>query len=215
MVSQLSGSETVNKRQAAIYISVIFLTLTAISYLFWDIPLTIYCRELNPSIKKIAEIITPLGITTWYIVTAMVLYLFFRFVYKNNLNAARSLFVFLSLGLTGIFITLLKWITGRHRPSELFNHGSFGFDYCGVGYELTSFPSGHAQTMFTLATALTILFPRWGLPLFFVAVAVSISRIILTAHYLSDVIAGACIGILFTLAVKYLFDRKQIELTGK
>jgi membrane-associated phospholipid phosphatase len=205
----------VNKRPVAIYISVICLIMTVISYLFWDIPSAIYCRELNPSIKNIAELITILGITTWYIVVSLVLFLFFRFIYKNKLNEARSLFVFLSLSLTGIFITIIKWIAGRHRPIDLFNQGSFGFDYCGVGYELTSFPSGHAQTMFTLATALTILFPRWGLPLFFIAGAVSISRIILTAHYLSDVIAGACIGILFTLAVKYLFDRKQIELTRK
>ena len=76
-------------------------------------------------------------------------------------------------------------------------------NYFGIGYELTSFPSGHAQTAFALATALTILFPRWGIPLFIVAGAVGISRIILTSHYLSDVIAGAGIGILFTLAVKY------------
>lgn len=42
-----------------------------------------------------------------------------------------------------------------------------------------------------------------------------ISRIILTSHYLSDVIAGAGIGILLTMAVKYFFDRKKINLTVK
>ena len=203
-----------NKRLVAIYLSIICLTMTVVSYLFWDIPLAMYCRELNPVIKKIAEFITPLGVTTWYIVASLVLYLFFRFVYKNKLNEARSLFIFLSLSLTGIFITIFKWLAGRHRPIDFFNHGYYGFDFFGIGYELTSFPSGHAQTMFTLATALTILFPRWGIPLFFVAGAVSISRIILTSHYLSDVIAGAGVGILFTLAVKYYFDRKQIKLSG-
>lgn len=137
------------------------------------------------------------------------------FVYKNNLNATRSLFVFLSLSFTGIFITVFKWIAGRYRPIELFNHGNFGFDYFGVGYELTSFPSGHAQTVFTLATALTILFPRRGVPLFIVAILVSASRIILTSHYLSVVITGAGAGILCTMLIKYLLDRKQIKLTEK
>jgi len=65
------------------------------------------------------------------------------------------------------------------------------------------FPSGHAQTAFALAASLTILFPRWGVPLFVAATAVGISRIILTSHYLSDVIAGAGIGILLTMAVQY------------
>jgi membrane-associated phospholipid phosphatase len=205
----------VNKKKTAIYISVVCLIMIVVSYLFWDIPLTIYCRQLNPALISIADIITRLGISTWYIVASVILYLFFRYIYKDILNAARSLFVFLSLSLTGIFIDILKWITGRYRPIELFNHGCSGFGYFKTGYEWTSFPSGHAQTAFTLATALTILFPRWGIPLFIIAGAVAISRVILTAHYLSDVIAGAGIGILLTMAIKYFFDRKQIKLTGK
>jgi len=44
------------------------------------------------------------------------------------------------------------------------------------------------------------------------ATAVGISRIILTSHYLSDVIAGAGIGILLTMAVQYFFDMKKIEI---
>jgi membrane-associated phospholipid phosphatase len=203
----------VNKTKTAMYISTICLIMTVVSYLLWDIPLTKYCRELNPDLINIADIITRLGISTWYIVASAILFLFFRYIYKDNLNAARSLFVFLSLSITGIFINVLKWIGGRYRPIELFNHGHFGFGYFGAGYELTSFPSGHAQTAFTLATALTILFPRWGIPFFVVAVTVGISRIILTSHYLSDVIAGAGIGILLTIAIKYFFDRKQINLT--
>lgn len=205
------------KRWIAAYIFVFCSTMTIVSCLYWDITLTKYCQTLSPAIKNIAEVITTFGIATWYIVASIIVYLFFRFIYKNNLYAAQSLFVFLSLSITGILITLLKWIVGRHRPIDLFNHGIYGFGHFGVGYgyELTSFPSGHAQTAFTLATALTILFPRWGVPVFVVAVAVGISRIVLTSHYLSDVIAGAGVGILFTLAVKYLFDRKQIKLTEK
>jgi len=204
----------VKKRWIAVYIFVFCSIMTVVSCLYWDINLTKYCQTLSPTIKNIAEVITTFGIATWYIVVSFILYLFFRFIYKNKLNASRSLFIFLSLSVTGIFIDILKWIAGRHRPVDLFNHGYFGFDYFGVGYELTSFPSGHAQTAFTLATALTILFPRWGIPLFVFAGTVSISRIILTSHYLSDVIAGAGVGILCTLAVKYLFDRKRIKLTG-
>jgi membrane-associated phospholipid phosphatase len=174
-----------------------------------------YCHTLNHSIIDIFEIITALGITKWYLIASTVLYLFFGFIYKKKLQSMRSLFVLFSLSLCGIVLHLIKWIAGRHRPIDLFNHGYFGFNYFGIGYELTSFPSGHAQTAFTLATALTILFPRWGIPAFIVAGAVGISRIILTSHYLSDVIAGAGVGILFTFAVKYCFDYKQIKLTRK
>jgi membrane-associated phospholipid phosphatase len=205
----------VKERRIAAYIFTACLLLTILSYYFWDIPLTRYCQTLNRSIIDIFEIITALGITKWYLIASAVLYLFFGFIYKNKLQSMRALFVLCSLSLCGIVLHLIKWIAGRHRPIDLFNHGYFGFNYFGIGYELTSFPSGHAQTAFTLATALTILFPRLGIPAFLVAGAVGISRIVLTSHYLSDVIAGAGVGILFTLAVKYLFDRKQIKLTGK
>lgn len=196
---------------AALVFLVCFIAVIP-SYLFWDIPLVIYCKELDPAIRHIADIITRLGVATWYIVGSFALFLFFRFIYKNRLNASRFLFIFLSLGFTGIFITIFKWIAGRHRPVNFFQHGYYGFDFFGVGYELTSFPSGHAQVVFTVATALTILFPRWGAPLFVSAAVISSSRIILASHYLSDVIAGAAVGILCTMAIKHYFDRKQIEL---
>jgi membrane-associated phospholipid phosphatase len=189
--------------------------MTIVSYYFWDIPLTKYCQTLSRSVTNMAEIITLFGITQWYIVASIGFFLFFRFIYKNDLHAARSLFVFLSLGISGIVITFVKWIAGRHRPVNFFQHGFFGFDFFGVGYELTSFPSGHAQTVFALATAITIIFPRWGIPAFIFAIVVSISRIILTAHYLSDVIAGAGVAILCTMAIKCIFDWKKITLSPR
>jgi membrane-associated phospholipid phosphatase len=199
------------ERWIATAISVFSLLLIIISYFFWDIPITKYCKTLNPSILQMAEVVTIFGITTWYLVGSIVFYAFFHYIYKNSRYAAQSLFVFLSLSITGIFINLIKWIAGRHRPIDLFNSGHFGFDYFGQVYELISFPSGHAQTAFTLATALTILYPRCGIPVFIMATAVGISRIILTSHYLSDVIAGASIGIIGTQLIKYYFDRYQFN----
>jgi membrane-associated phospholipid phosphatase len=189
-----------------------FFILTIVSYLFWDIPLTKYCYGLNRSILDVAEIITVFGITRWYLIASALFFLIFKFIYKNKLYSSQFLFMFSSLSVCGLILLLIKWIAGRHRPIDLFNNGFFGFDYFGVGYELTSFPSGHAQTAFTLATVITVLFPRWGIPAFIAASLIGISRIVLTSHYLSDVFAGAGVGILFTLAVKYVFDRYHIEL---
>jgi membrane-associated phospholipid phosphatase len=199
------------KRWIATPVSVICLTSIIISYFYWDISITKYCLTLSPGIKKTAAIITAFGLATWYLVGSIIFYVFYRFIHKDNRYAERALFFFLSLSIAGIFNTLLKWIAGRHRPIDLLNPGYFGFDYFGLTYEVTSFPSGHAQTAFTLATALTILFPRWGIPVFIIAGAVAISRIILISHYLSDVIAGAGIGIVCTLTVKYYFDRYKFH----
>ena len=203
------------KRRAAIYVLAICIILTIISYVFWDIPLAEYCRTLSRDVIDIAEIITPFGITKWYLIGSFLFFLIFRFIYKNKLYSSEFLFMFSSLSCSGLTLVLIKWLAGRHRPIDFFSHGYFGFDYFGLGYDLTSFPSGHAQTAFSLAVALTILFPRWGILAFIAAGAVSLSRIVLTSHYLSDVIAGAAVGILGTLAVKYVFDRRNIELSRK
>jgi membrane-associated phospholipid phosphatase len=214
-VPQLSGNKAMKKRWIVVYVFGACFILTIASYLFWDIPLTKYCHNLSRSVLNAAEIITAFGVASWYIVASALFFLIFKFIYKNKLYSSQFLFMFSSLSVCGLILILIKWIAGRHRPIDLFNNGFFGFDYFAVGYDLTSFPSGHAQTAFTLATVITILFPRWGIPVFIAASLIGISRIVLTSHYLSDVFAGAGIGILFTLAVKYVFDKYNLDLAGQ
>lgn len=125
----------------------------------------------------------------------------------------KMLFLLIAISASGLMNTLIKWIAGRNRPVNLFNHGLFGFDFFETVYELNSFPSGHALIPFSLATALSILFPRFGFLAFVPATAIALSRVVITVHYLSDVIAGAVIGVVCTLSVKYYFDRYKIELT--
>lgn len=127
----------------------------------------------------------------------------------------RVLFLFVSISASGLINMLIKWIAGRNRPVNLFTDGRYGFDYFRMIHESTSFPSGHTVTAFTLAAAVGILFPRLSIPAFAAAVAIGISRVMITSHYLSDVFAGAGLGILCALAVKYVFDRYNVELVRK
>jgi len=59
-----------------------------------------------------------------------------------------------------------------------------------------SFPSGHSITAFSVAMCLSMFYPAAIAGLFFCAVSVAISRVILGMHFLSDVIAGSIIGAL-------------------
>src|SRR5262249_24630159 len=58
-----------------------------------------------------------------------------------------------------------------------------------------SFPSGHAMTSFAIAVALTHFYPDFEPLLLFCALSIGLSRIVLGMHYLTDVIAGALIGV--------------------
>ncbi len=203
----------IQKWIAAIFFFVC-LVLIAVSYFYWDIPLAIYCKGLNRSIVDIAEIVTILGESRWYYIILVPAFIYFWFLARNKLWSRRLLFLFISISASGLISTLIKWLVGRYRPSML-DKGLYGFNFFGVGYELTSLPSGHAVTAFSLAAAVNILFPRAGIAAFIIAISIGMTRIILMSHYLSDVVAGAGIGILSTLLVKYFFDRKKIELIQK
>jgi membrane-associated phospholipid phosphatase len=189
--------------------------LSVLSYYYWDIPLAYYCRSLSRSVLDIAEIITITGESRWYYIILVPAYVVVRFIVKHKIWSIRVLFLFVALSASGLINMLIKWIAGRHRPISMFNNGEFGFDYFRMIYESTSFPSGHTVTSFALAAAISILFPRWSIPAFTAAAAIGMSRIMITSHYLSDVFAGAGIGIICALGVKYYFDRFNLQLGRK
>lgn len=201
------------KRWIALLVIISGAFLACFSYSQWDIPVAYACRGLSRSVLDMAEIITAAGDSKWYFILFVPTFIFFRFVNNNRAWAMKMLFLVLAISASGLMNTLIKWIAGRNRPINLFNHGLFGFDFFETVYELNSFPSGHALIPFSLATALSILFPRVGFLAFLPAAAIASSRVLLTSHFVSDVIAGAVIGVVCTLVVKYYFDRFKIELT--
>jgi membrane-associated phospholipid phosphatase len=111
----------------------------------------------------------------------------------------------------------IKWLVGRSRPFKGFDgpdppypfrleplwHGLHGLFY----QKDLCFPSGHACTAFALATAVTLVRPRWGWVFFPLAVLVGAERILENAHYLSDVVGAAGIGAVATLVVWKLLRR--------
>jgi membrane-associated phospholipid phosphatase len=205
----------VKKRWIAAIVLLLSFVLTVVSYNYWDIPLAYYCKGLSGSVLDIAQVVTITGEAIWYYIIFVPAYIVLHFILRNKLWSMRILFLFISISSSGLINMLIKWLAGRHRPINMFNNGQYGFDYFRVIHELTSFPSGHTVTSFALAAAVSILFPRWSIPAFAAAVAIGMSRIIIISHYLSDVFAGAGIGILCVLAVKYYFDRYNLELTRK
>ncbi|QNG19760.1 phosphatase PAP2 family protein [Rhodococcus triatomae] len=64
-----------------------------------------------------------------------------------------------------------------------------------------SFPSNHAVIAFGLATAVTILVPRFAWAALPLAAVVAAGRVLQGVHYPHDVLAGSVLGISVTLAV--------------
>ena len=202
------------KRWVALIVFFSGAILSTLSYLFWDIKLAYASLRLNMVILDVANGITQAGDAFWYYVILIPAFILVRFVWKSELWSGKILYATLSLMMSGMVSTCLKWLAGRNRPNILLEDGLFGFNLFQTNfiYESTSFPSGHAVTAFALATALGFLYPRWRAFAFVAAGLIAASRVALKAHFLSDVIAGAVVGILCAIGMKYLFDRFHFDL---
>jgi membrane-associated phospholipid phosphatase len=94
----------------------------------------------------------------------------------------------------------LKLMTGRPRPRQI--PDATVWEGFGAG---TSFPSGHASFSFMIAVIISAWFPRWRWPAWMVAVFVSMSRAVTDAHFVSDVMVGAVIGIVAGVVVLWIW----------
>lgn len=105
---------------------------------------------------------------------------------------------------------LLKWIVGRGRPfvgggADVFNFVHFA----GTG-PYSSFPSSHSITAFALAFAVAAVWPRMRGVMIAYALVIAATRLVLLAHHPSDVVAGALIGIVGAMCVRYWFAARGL-----
>lgn len=110
---------------------------------------------------------------------------------KDSLNRRKSLYVGASVLSSAIISEILKYGVNRPRPFV-----TYPFIEKVASGGSPSFPSGHTSDAFSLATSISIAYPKWYiiLPSCSWALAVSYSRMDLGVHYPSDVLAGAIIG---------------------
>ncbi len=108
--------------------------------------------------------------------------------------------VLLSAAIGGLLYAVIKWSVGRVRPVkgiDPFAFHPFQAGLRGLSHaENLSFPSGHACLAFATAASLAMLLPRWRYAFYAAAAIVGLERVLENAHYLTDVIAAAAIGII-------------------
>jgi membrane-associated phospholipid phosphatase len=140
------------------------------------------------------EIATEAGDSKWILVPSLVLTVVF-WRWKREV-ALRAFVVFAAVAGSGLSANLIKILVCRYRPTAYIDHGLSGFDPFAfvIDYSRNSFPSGHATTALSAAVALGLIAPRLRYFFWLAGGIVAFSRVVITAHYASDVIAGALIG---------------------
>lgn len=110
-----------------------------------------------------------------------------------------------------VLISLFKrWLlAGATRPVMELDHSTLYFVPGVDVHAHHSFPSGHTASIFAIAFFLALTFDRKIFTALFLALAlvVASSRIYLLQHFLTDVAAGALIGVVSVVLAIVLLDR--------
>lgn len=123
---------------------------------------------------------------SWFWAAALIIAWFF----SSNFWKEWETVEFMGLAGLAAVVLAIKLMVKRKRPE-----GDWGGIYRNT--DPHSFPSGHAARAFLLAVVATALAPGWlALLLWFWAPLVALARVAMGVHYLSDIIAGAILGII-------------------
>jgi membrane-associated phospholipid phosphatase len=124
--------------------------------------------------------------------------------------AVRLGFLFLAIGLPGLIFTIAKRLVGRARPFVEGSAGPLVYRPLGWNVEYSSLPSGHAVDAFAAAMAIGTLWPRTRPVMWMYAVVIAASRVVLTAHFPSDVMVGGLVGVLGALLVRDWYAARRL-----
>ncbi len=211
----------VRERTATLWI-LLGLALIAASIAFADRPVNAWVAAQHGPFVDSLRAITQIGNSRWYLVAlpalaGLALWLRRRAggglaALRLELLAGNTLFLFAAVAVSGILTNLIKFPLGRARPKLWEQDGIFGVSPFSLDADFQGFPSGHATTLFALAAGLGLMAPRLRIPLYALAALLSFSRVAVNAHYPSDLVGGAMVGIGVTLWLRGLLARHGLAV---
>ena len=147
-------------------------------------------------LRSLAILFAHSGDSWFWLVGLGALWLFGTEYWKS-----RAVILLFSILVTAALVLVIKFTVRRRRPA-----GEWGEVYRKT--DPHSFPSGHAVRAAMLAVLALGLGPVWfGLALLIWAPLVMAARVAMGVHYLSDVLAGAVLGIGIGFLLLYLIPR--------
>lgn len=172
-------------------------------------------KQQTPDVIAPFQTLTSLGRSLWYLYP-LGLYSAYAAYRMRTKPAEKTLwlrrlqisaFIFANVALSGLAVDIIKIIVGRPRPVMLLEAGVFNqFTPFIFKSRWWSFPSGHSVTALSLALAAGLYWPRWRWALLALAGFVGASRVIVTAHFVSDVFAGFTIAVIVFMALARFFE---------
>ncbi len=184
-----------------ICLSLLAIVFILICHTMFDFAVTSYVSmnvDQQGGLHHFLHAYANVGLGWPYVVGFFLLFAVSRFKLKNDTLVLQSLYLFITVAISGLMCDILKLFFGRPRPQlylhQHLEHFTFFGPHAGRMANYTSFPSGHATTIAAVAIAVALLWRRWRMPMLLLMLTVSAARVLLLRHFVSDVIAGMLLG---------------------
>ena len=192
------------------WVTISYFLLIILSILYVDKPIAYFFHDLDlKNNMPLLNWVTKSGLGGLYIIPLFLGALFFRFINHHKKWEERFWFLWLCVLIPSLICVLLKILFGRARPDLLFNDQLYGFFGLQTRAYFWSFPSGHTTTIMGFVFGLSILFPRYCYLFLLMGLTVVSSRVMLTQHYLSDVMAASYLALLGVGLIHLWLCRKK------
>ncbi len=192
------------------------VVLLAIAFLI-DQPVSEAMQQWPDAERAFFRAITDLGKSDWLLIPTLItgliagaaLWMPLRYSWRWAMRGTVLLsgYIFATIAISGLATVLLKRIFGRARPMYIEDYGVLNlrpFEW--LDWSFHSFPSGHTTTAVALAVILrTFTNGRYHGWIIGFGLAIGMSRIVVGDHYLSDVIAGAFVGLTTAIVIRDYF----------
>lgn len=198
----------IRKFSKAVWLTVVAVAIT-VAVIPFDLAIMHYVQA-HPGAKPIFDMITEAGRSHWYLVPSIIFILYGIYLWRTKQMPEWygkyfyfAKLMFLAVATSGIFVNIIKPLAARARPREFLRDDIYGFMHWPQVWEghlsnYNSFPSGHAATALSAAVAIVLCLPKkyqfLTVPILALGCIVAASRVMVSVHYMSDVIAGAVIG---------------------
>ena len=191
----------------------IYLLLGIIIFLFFDYSISKIFYNINSQTKSLFETLTHFGDSLYFFISTIMIWAAIKIIQNKNKILLTisdiSIFIFLNILLSGIIVQIFKHLIGRPRPSLFHLNDLYSLDLFNFDSSWHSFPSGHTATIFACIFCLIFLFPKIKNILISIAMIVASTRVIVGAHYVSDIFAGTLVAYITTIFLRDKFFQRS------
>ena len=155
----------------------------------------------SPGLKRAMQTVSRVGDWPAHVIAGLI-GIAIAFVAKSKTWMRVFLAMLIALALAGVTGRAVKFATGRARPSVKtevhWNGPRFSSKY-------HAFPSGHVAASTAFFATLFLARKKIGAPLLLIPILIAFSRMVVGAHYLSDVTFAAILGVICAVVTAHWF----------